>query len=232
MSNSSVYPTPINAFKQSKRSVLSVIVDNEPGILARIVGLFSGRGYNIEALNVTVVDVENNLSRITIETLGEERVINQIIAQLEKLVPVHSATNLANLKESYEAEICLVKIEFDNDDLAEISEKFSFFIDGITPRITLTGRNISYKLNSNNFSVRGVGPSHKTNEMTIMMQGRYINDADILNKERYVVIGRLVKDDLFGNEDAIGKFINGGGRTWKVIGVYQDDGGDNEERII
>ena len=64
------------------------------------------------------------------------------------------------------------------------------------------------------------------------MQGRYINDADILNKERYVVIGRLVKDDLFGNENAIGKFINGGGRTWKVIGVYQDDGGDNEERII
>ena len=116
MSNSSVYPTPINAFKQSKRSVLSVIVDNEPGILARIVGLFSGRGYNIEALNVTVVDVENNLSRITIETLGEERVIKQIIAQLEKLVPVHSATNLANLKESYEAEICLVKIEFDNQD--------------------------------------------------------------------------------------------------------------------
>ena len=58
MSSTSVYPTPINAFKQSKRSVLSVIVDNEPGILARIVGLFSGRGYNIEALNVTVVDVK------------------------------------------------------------------------------------------------------------------------------------------------------------------------------
>ena len=115
-SSSSVYPSPINAFKQSKRSVLSVIVDNEPGILARIVGLFSGRGYNIEALNVTVIDIENNLSRITIETLGEEKVIRQIIAQLEKLVPVHSATNLAHLKESYEAEICLVKIEFDNED--------------------------------------------------------------------------------------------------------------------
>ena len=115
-SSSSVYPTPINAFKQSRRSVLSVIVDNEPGILARIVGLFSGRGYNIEALNVTVVDIENNLSRITIETLGEEKVISQIIAQLEKLVPVHNATNLAHLKESYEAEICLVKIEFDNED--------------------------------------------------------------------------------------------------------------------
>ena len=65
MSNSSVYATPLNTFKESKRSVLSVIVDNEPGILARITGLFSGRGYNIEALNVTVVDIKNNLSRIT-----------------------------------------------------------------------------------------------------------------------------------------------------------------------
>ena len=124
------------------------------------------------------------------------------------------------------------RIEFDNDDYADIAEKFSFFIEGMTPRISLTGSNISYKLKSNNFSVRGVGPSHQKNEMTIMMQGRYLNDADILNKERYVVIGRLVKQDLFGDEDPIGKFINGGGRAWKVIGVYQDDGGDNEERII
>ena len=124
------------------------------------------------------------------------------------------------------------RIEFDNDDFAEISEKFSFFIEGISPRIGLTGRNISYKLNSNNYSVIGVSPSFKNSEMTIMMNGRYFNDADIINKERYVVIGRLVKDDLFGNEDAIGKYINGGGRTWKVIGVFQDDGGDREERII
>jgi putative ABC transport system permease protein len=124
------------------------------------------------------------------------------------------------------------RIEFDNDDLSEISEKFSFFIEGISPRIGLTGRNISYKLNSNNYSVIGVSPSFQNSEMTIMMNGRYFNEADIINKERYVVIGRLVKDDLFGNEDAIGKYINGGGRTWKVIGVYQDDGGDREERII
>ena len=124
MSNSSVYPTPLNTFKQSKRSVLSVIVDNEPGILARITGLFSGRGYNIEALNVTVVDIKDNLSRITIETLGEERVVNQILAQLEKLVPVHSAINLANLKESYEAEICLVKIQFEKAQ--QINEILSF----------------------------------------------------------------------------------------------------------
>ena len=56
--------------------------------------------------------------------------------------------------------------------------------------------------------------------------------ADIINKERYVVIGRLVKDDLFGNEDAIGKYINGGGRTWKVIGVYQDDGGIEKKELF
>ena len=124
------------------------------------------------------------------------------------------------------------RIEFDNDDLAEISEKFSFFIEGISPRIGLTGRNISYKLNSNNYSVIGVSPSFQNSEMTIMMNGRYFNQADIINKERYIVIGRLVKQDLFGDEDAIGKYINGGGRTWKVIGVFQDDGGDREERII
>ena len=139
MSSTSVYPTPINAFKHSKRSVLSVIVDNEPGILARIVGLFSGRGYNIEALNVTVVDVKTNLSRITIETLGEEKVISQIIAQLEKLVPVHSATNLAYLSESYEAEICLVKIEFENE---EQDQKILNFADIYRSRTVQKRQNI------------------------------------------------------------------------------------------
>ena len=64
------------------------------------------------------------------------------------------------------------------------------------------------------------------------MNGRYINEADIFNKERNVVIGRLVKQDLFGSENAIGKYVNGGGRSWKVVGVFQDDGGDNEERMI
>ena len=116
MSDASVYPEPSNTFKKSKRNILSIIVDNEPGILARIVGLFSGRGYNIEALNVTVVDVKENLSRITLETIGEQKVIEQIISHLEKLVPVHSAINLANLKESYEAEISLIKIIYVSED--------------------------------------------------------------------------------------------------------------------
>jgi len=123
------------------------------------------------------------------------------------------------------------RIEFDNKDLEDITNRFDFYIDGITPRISESG-NIGYKLKSNNYSVRGVGPSHQKNEMNIMMQGRYINGLDVENKERNVVIGRLVKQDLFGDEDALGKFVSGGGRSWKVIGVFQDDGGDNEERIV
>ena len=93
MSSTSVYPTPINAFKQSKRSVLSVIVDNEPGILARIVGLFSGRGYNIESLAVAEIDQKLNISRITIVTTGTPQVIDQIKLQLKKLVPVHKVAD-------------------------------------------------------------------------------------------------------------------------------------------
>ena len=123
------------------------------------------------------------------------------------------------------------RIEFDNKDLEDITNRFAFYIEGITPRISESG-NIGYKLKSNNYSVRGVAPSHQKNEMTIMMQGRYINGLDVDNKERNVVIGRLVKQDLFGEEDALGKFVSGGGRSWKVVGVFQDDGGDNEERIV
>ena len=122
-------------------------------------------------------------------------------------------------------------IELDNDDLQEISNKFDFFIEGITPRITISGE-VGYKLKSNNYTIRGVGPSNQQNEMNVLMFGRYINEKDVINKEKNVVIGRLVKQDLFGDGEAVGKYINGGGRSWKVVGVYQDDGGDNEERII
>ena len=90
-------------------------------------------------MSFTVVDVQKNLSRITIETLGEEKVISQIIAQLEKLVPVHSATNLANLSESYEAEICLVKIEFENE---EQDQKILNFADIYRSRTVQKRQNI------------------------------------------------------------------------------------------
>ena len=123
------------------------------------------------------------------------------------------------------------RIEFDNDDMEDIQKRFDFYIEGMTPRISFSS-NVGYKLESNNYSIRGVGPSHQKNEMTIMMRGRYINGLDVENKERNVVIGRLVEQDLFKGEDGVGKFISGGGRSWKVVGVFQDDGGDREERII
>ena len=123
------------------------------------------------------------------------------------------------------------RIEFVNEDLEDISKRFEIYIDGISPRISESG-DIGYKLKSNNYSIRGVAPSYSKNEMTIMMKGRYINGMDVQNKERNVVLGRLVAQDLFGDEEPIGKFVSGSGRSWKVIGVFQDDGGDNEERIV
>ena len=123
------------------------------------------------------------------------------------------------------------RIEFDNDDMLDIQKRFDFYIEGMTPRVSFSS-DVGYKLESNNYSIRGVGPSHQKNEMTIIMKGRYINGLDLDNKERNIVIGRLVEEDLFKGENSIGKFISGGGRSWKIVGVFQDDGGDREERII
>ena len=123
------------------------------------------------------------------------------------------------------------RIEFDNDDMLDIQKRFDFYIEGMTPRVSFSS-DVGYKLESNNYSIRGVGPSHQKNEMTIIMKGRYINGLDVDNKERNIVIGRLVEQDLFKGENSIGKFISGGGRSWKIVGVSQDDGGDREERII
>jgi acetolactate synthase-1/3 small subunit len=89
---------------------LSVIVDNEPGVLARVIGLFAGRGYNIESLTVTEVEHERHLSRITILTSGTPAVIQQIKTQLERLVPVHRVRDLTEEGASIERELALVKV--------------------------------------------------------------------------------------------------------------------------
>ena len=123
------------------------------------------------------------------------------------------------------------KIEFTNSDLSDLEKEFKVTIQSITPRIS-SAENFKYKTKANNYTLRAVGPSHQFSELTIMMQGRYLNKNDIKNKSNYAVIGRLVKEDLFGKQDPIGKFITGKNRSWKVIGVFQDDGGDEEERII
>ena len=122
-------------------------------------------------------------------------------------------------------------IEFDNDDLAAIQKNFAFQIQYITPRIT-RNYTVKYKNKSNNYGLRAVAPGHQEAEKTILMKGRFINHQDVKNKTKYVVIGRLVEDDLFEGEDALGKYVNIGKRSFKVVGVFQDDGGDNEERFV
>ena len=122
-------------------------------------------------------------------------------------------------------------IEFDNEDLAAIQKKFAFQIQYITPRIQ-RNYTIKFKNKSNNYGLRAVAPGHQFAEKTILMKGRFINNQDVINKTKYVVIGRLVEDDLFDGEDALGKYVNIGKRSFKVVGVFQDDGGDNEERYV
>jgi acetolactate synthase I/III small subunit len=89
---------------------LSVLVDNEPGVLARVIGLFSGRGYNIDSLTVTETEHEKHLSRITILTRGTPDVIVQIKHQLERLVPVHRVHDLTVEGEALERELALIKV--------------------------------------------------------------------------------------------------------------------------
>ena len=93
-----------------ERRTIAVLVDNEPGVLARVIGLFSGRGYNIESLTVTEVEPAEALSRITVVTSGTPLVLDQIKAQLDRLVPVHWVSDLTLEGPHVERELALVKV--------------------------------------------------------------------------------------------------------------------------
>ena len=95
---------------ESERHVLAVTVDNEPGILAKITGLFTARGYNIDSLTVADISQDNAISRITIVTNGPPEVIDQIEAQLERLVPVHKVIDLTAAGPHVERELALIKV--------------------------------------------------------------------------------------------------------------------------
>ncbi|MGY8923286.1 MAG: ABC transporter permease [Flavobacteriales bacterium] len=123
------------------------------------------------------------------------------------------------------------RIEFENDDLNDIKENFSFFLEYLSPRIDRNATS-SYKKESNNYNTRAISPGHQFIEKTILMKGRYINQSDIIGKRKSAVIGRLVAKDLFKTENPIGKYIELGSTTFKVVGVFQDEGGDREERNI
>src|SRR3954447_16278935 len=111
MSNASTSHYPAAPASQGVEShTLSVLVDNEPGVLARVIGLFSGRGYNIESLTVSETEHEKHLSRITIVTRGTPMVIEQIKNQLDRLVPVHRVVDMTIAGPSIQRELAMVKV--------------------------------------------------------------------------------------------------------------------------
>jgi acetolactate synthase I/III small subunit len=102
-----------------ERHTLAVIVDNEPGILARIAGLFTARGYNIESLTVSEITEDKSVSRITIVTSASPHVLEQIVSQLDRLVPVHRVHDLTAEGDHVERELALVKVRGTGDHRIE-----------------------------------------------------------------------------------------------------------------
>ena len=103
----------------AERHTLAVIVDNEPGILARIAGLFTARGYNIESLTVSEISDDKSVSRITIVTSASAHVLEQIVSQLDRLVPVHKVRDLTAEGDHVERELALVKVAGTGDHRIE-----------------------------------------------------------------------------------------------------------------
>jgi len=109
--------------KKNLKHILSIMVDNEPGVLARVVGLFSGRGYNIESLSVSEVDSHKFLSRITVVTSGTKIIVDQIKAQLAKLIPVHNLVDITELKSFIGKELILIKLDVKNKKTFDLKNK-------------------------------------------------------------------------------------------------------------
>ena len=149
MSSTSHYPAAPVAEKIETHT-LSVIVDNEPGVLARVIGLFSGRGYNLDSLTVSETEHQKHLSRITIVTRGTPMVIEQIKNQLERLVPIHRVVDVTVAGPAIQRELAMVKVRGKGEPRVEAlrladafrarvidagPESFIFEITGATEKI-------------------------------------------------------------------------------------------------
>ena len=124
------------------------------------------------------------------------------------------------------------RIQFKNKEYNYIESEFEPSLEFISSRVY---RNVtaSYNNEKNNYLVRAVHPDHQYLEKTIVKKGRFLNQLDITNQKKVIVIGDLVKEDLFKkNREIIGEYLNLSGIQYKVVGVFNDDGGDDEERII
>ena len=128
-----------------ERHIISVLVDNEPGVLARVIGLFSGRGYNIESLTVSETDRNRSISRISIVTSGTPMVIEQIKSQLLRLVPIRSVCDLTEMGVAIERELALVKIINSGEER----------IEALRIADTFRARTLDSTLNSFVFEVTG-----------------------------------------------------------------------------
>ena len=178
--NKSVYDTPDN-ISESKRHILTVLVDNEPGVLAKVIGMFSGRGYNIESLNVAEVSNDEHLSRITIVTEGTVEVVNQIEKQLLRIVPVHSVSNLDEEGSAVEAEVALVNIDLKDSNKKQIYEICDFY----------RARKIENEYNSIIFEIAGA--SERIN--------RFIKDVKQITKIEIVRSGPVAISTLKNIEE-------------------------------
>ena len=135
-----------------ERHTIAVLVDNEPGVLARVIGLFSGRGYNIESLTVAEIDRVNGLSRITIVTTGTRMIIEQIKAQLSRLVPVRRVHDLTDEGPFVEREMALIKVAGQGDSRIESLRLADIFrarvVDSTTESFVFEMTGSSEKLNA------------------------------------------------------------------------------------
>ena len=123
------------------------------------------------------------------------------------------------------------RIQFKNKDFTYIKDNFDSEVEFITSRV-YNNVTATFKNEKNNYSLIAVHPDHQYLEKTKVFEGRYINQRDLKNQTKVVVIGKLIKADLFLKTDPIGKYINLSGIPYKVVGVFEDDGGDDEERIL
>lgn len=123
------------------------------------------------------------------------------------------------------------KINFSNKDYEHVKSHYQEKIEFITARI-FKKFTAAYKGNKDSYTIRAVHPDHQYLENTNVTFGRFLNVADLQHKLKYVVIGRLVAKDLFENKNPIGKYLSLQGVSFKVVGVFEDSGGDNEERVI
>ena len=123
------------------------------------------------------------------------------------------------------------RIQFKNEDFNHIKNDYGDNVQYATARL-YRNVNASFRGEKNSYNLRAVHPDHQFLEKSLIKEGRYINQNDVKNRAKVIVIGRLVEEDLFLKTTAIGKFINLSGIQYKVVGIFTDDGGDNEERMI